>query len=46
MITADSADKLLSSANALGAEGWEMISVAVDANRPDRYVGYLKRLMK
>jgi len=27
MITADSADKLLASANALGSEGWEMVSV-------------------
>ena len=46
MITADSTDKLLTSANALGAEGWEMVSVVVDTNRPDRYVGYLKRLKK
>jgi hypothetical protein len=46
MITAESADKLLTSANALGAEGWEMVSVAVDTNRPDRYVAYLKRLSK
>ncbi len=46
MITANSADKLLASANALGSEGWEMVSVAVDTNRPDRYVGYLKRPRK
>ena len=45
-ITADSTEKLLTSANALGAEGWEMISVVVDTNRHDRYVGYLKRLRK
>jgi len=46
MITADSTDKLLTSANALGAEGWEMVSVVVDTTRQDRYVGYLKRLKK
>jgi len=46
MISSDSADKLLASANALGAQGWEMVSVAVDTNRPDRYVGYLKRRVK
>jgi hypothetical protein len=46
MITAESADRLLTSANALGTEGWEMVNVAVDANRPDRYLAYLKRLRK
>ena len=46
MITAESGDKLLTSANALGAQGWEMVGVAVDTNRPDRYVAYLKRLNK
>jgi hypothetical protein len=46
MITAESTDKLLTSANALGAEGWEMVSVVVDTNRQDRYVGYLKRPKK
>ena len=46
LISSDSADKLLASANALGAQGWEMVSVAVDTNRPDRYVGYLKRRVK
>jgi hypothetical protein len=46
MITAESAEKLLTSANALGAEGWEMVSVAVDTNRQDRFVGYLKRVSK
>jgi hypothetical protein len=46
MITADSAEKLLSNANSLGAQGWEMISIIPDAKRSGAYVGYLKRIAK
>lgn len=44
MITANSAEELLMTANNLGAQGWELVGVAVDPQRPDRYVGYLKRM--
>jgi hypothetical protein len=43
IVTAPTAEQLLTSANALGKEGWEMVGVAMDTNRRDRYVGYLKR---
>jgi hypothetical protein len=46
VISADSADKLVTNANVLGGEGWEMISVVIDVKRPGAYVGYLKRLVK
>jgi hypothetical protein len=43
MISAASAELLLSSANKLGKEGWEMVGFALDTNRRSRYVGYLKK---
>jgi hypothetical protein len=46
MVTATTAEKLLSNTNALGKEGWEMVGVALDSSRRDRYVGYLKRAHK
>jgi hypothetical protein len=30
-------------ANTQGTQGWELSGVAVDTNRPDKYVGFLKR---
>lgn len=46
MITATTAEELLMTANNLGKQGWELVSVAVDVQRPDKYVGYLKRADK
>ena len=43
MIRAANASDLISQANALGAQGWELVSVVLDSSRPDKYVGYLKR---
>ena len=43
MITANNATDLTTEANTLGAQGWEMVGVVLDASRPDKYVGYLKR---
>jgi len=42
-LTADSAQKLITGANVLGAEGWEMISVVADTKHVGSYTGYLKR---
>ena len=44
LITSSTTEALLSQANSLGSQGWEMVGVAVDPSRPDRFVGYLKRL--
>jgi len=30
-------------ANDLGTQGWELVSVVIDDNRADKFVGYLKR---
>jgi hypothetical protein len=46
MISAESPESLLSSANNLGIDGWELISVVADAKNPGAYIGYLKRLAK
>lgn len=43
MISASNATDLTSEANALGAQGWEMVGVVLDTTRPDKYVGYMKR---
>lgn len=45
-IRAQSSEKLNSSANALGVQGWEMISVVPDSKQPNIFVGFLKRAMK
>src|SRR5439155_24932493 len=44
LITSSTTEALLSQANSSGSQGWEMVGVAVDPYRPDRFVGYLKRL--
>lgn len=43
LITSTTAPDLLTQANDLGSQGWELVSVVVDTTRPDKYVGYLKR---
>lgn len=43
LTSADTAEHLLSNASDLGTQGWELVSVALDPARPDKYVGYLKR---
>lgn len=43
VITANNAADLAQQANALGAQGWEMVGMVLDTSRPDKYVGYLKR---
>jgi len=43
LITSTTAPDLLTQANDLGGQGWELVSVVVDTTRPDKYVGYLKR---
>jgi hypothetical protein len=43
MISANNATDLASQANALGAQGWEMVGIVLDTTRADKYVGYLKR---
>jgi hypothetical protein len=43
VITASTPDALVTQANALGAQGWELAGVAFDSSRPDSYVGFMKR---
>ena len=43
LITSSTAPDLLTQANDLGSQGWELVSVVVDTTRPDKYLGYLKR---
>jgi hypothetical protein len=43
MVSAANATDLLNQANPQGTQGWELLGVAVDASRPDKYVGFLKR---
>jgi hypothetical protein len=43
IITATSAADLVAQANAMGSQGWEMAGAVLDPNRPDSYVGFLKR---
>ncbi len=43
MVSAANATDLLNQANTQGTQGWELLGVAVDASRPDKYVGFLKR---
>jgi len=43
LITAPTPDGLLSQANTLGSQGWELAGVAFDSTRPDSYVGFMKR---
>ena len=43
MISAADAMSLLTQTNSQGTQGWELAGVVVDTNRPDKYVGFLKR---
>lgn len=43
LITADTAERLLQGLNALASQGWVLVSAVVDPQRPDRYIGFLKR---
>ena len=43
LVTANSAESILSQANDLALQGWELVSVAVDPQRSDRYVVIFKR---
>jgi hypothetical protein len=43
MISADNTTDLLNQANTQGTQGWELSGVVLDASRPDKYVGFLKR---
>jgi hypothetical protein len=43
MISAANTTDLLNQASNQGTQGWELAAVVVDTNRPDKYVGFLKR---
>lgn len=46
IITASTAEALITQLNNSSAEGWELVSVTVDAQRPDRYVAFQRRLQE
>jgi hypothetical protein len=43
LVTAPTAEELANRLGVLGAQGWELVNVVIDGQRPDRYVAYLKR---
>jgi hypothetical protein len=43
LVTATSADGLLTQVTTLGQQGWELAAFAVDPQRSDRYVAIVKR---
>ena len=43
LVTATSAESLLTQVNTLGQQGWELAAFAVDPQRSDRYIAIVKR---